>query len=120
VGTASLYGRFVNGTLAGNFSPYVNGDGGTLQKAIWALEDEISLEDAGGMDNPYLADVKTMFGSITLAKMDYVGNGVRVLNIYDGQIPRQDMLYFTANVPEVSSGLIVAMCLGGMVLLRRK
>ena len=120
VGTASLYERYIKGTLSGNFDVNTTGDGGQLQRAIWALEDEVTYNSAGGLNNPYLNDVSQLFGSFALSKVNYTGNKVKVLNIFDGNNLRQDMLITTFVIPEVSSGLIVACGLCGLVLIRKR
>jgi hypothetical protein len=105
IGTAYLYTLFATGTLSGY--NYTNGSGREasavmLQKAIWYLEDEITLTDAQKNSNTFLTGA---FGAITLfgdgsgvgvggakANNDFTQYQVGALNLWSDGKPKQDQL----------------------------
>lgn len=134
VGTAYLYSEFVQGTLTGYV--YSNGNSRasaavTLQKAIWYLEDEISLSKWQVNANPFLQLVFNAFGTPTKgvvgnaaggAKADNGGTiaGVRVLNLWSGGYKRQDQLVMFS-VPDGGPALaLLAMGIGALAWVRRR
>lgn len=139
VGTEYLYQNFAKGTLTGyDYDPSnVNGAGrskaGTLQDAIWYLEDELAL--ANPLTNEFLALVNTNFlssGGLAFAKANLdTTNAYNVfaLNLFDpvnggnrqSQLVYGDIDTTTFNVPD--GGLTLMMLgvgLSGMAMLRRR
>ncbi len=82
-GSAWLYLQFRSGALDPAYSANHNVNAGQLQQAIWALEDEVTYAAAGGAGNTYIAMVESEFGTFADAQLDYAGNQVRVINVYD-------------------------------------
>lgn len=131
VGTAWLYSEFASGVLAGyNYgnagSPNRKADADVLQKAIWALEDE--LGDPTG--NFYFDLAVSHFAALGKdAQANYTPGqfGVYVLNntqVENGQtVRKQDVLFYT-DAPSVPDGgttvAMLGLALSGMALARRK
>jgi hypothetical protein len=127
-GTVWLYSQFAQGLLANYDFSDASGerstDAGVLQKAIWALEDELS--DPVG--NYYYDLALAQFGNdAALAQANAAPGelGVYVLNMTgtsDG-VHRQDMLYFDgggASVPDGGTSLmLLGLALGGVGIFRR-
>jgi hypothetical protein len=113
-GSAYLYEMFARNTLPGYPGLNHSLNAGQLQLALWALEDEQTFAQAGGMGNPFLALAVTHFGSFALAQDNYAGPAVKVVNIYDdgdkekkGTENRQDVIIYIPQVPD--GGLTVAL-----------
>ena len=109
VGTAWLYLNFLDNTLPGVY------DGSALQKAIWALEDEIAWD----ANNDYLK----LFGSQAAAKMDYTGVEVAVLNPWLGDSRQPDVQSVLVRFPVPDGGtsaVLLGLGLISMTLIRRK
>jgi hypothetical protein len=130
LGTAYLYQRFANGSLAGAGYIYADGAGRAaqatvLQNAIWYLEDEISYAAAGGAGNAYLNLAASVFGGLANAKANNNLFAVAALNL-GGVDPnqKQDQLILHDNGFHVPDGGMTVMLLGvgltGLGLLRRK
>jgi hypothetical protein len=121
-GTAWLYEKFSNGSLAGysfaTGNPAANtaraASGRALQNAIWALENEQAVDPL----NPFVMAVVTEFGDFATAQMDYAGNRIGVLNPVDASLPVNDPFYLRQsvliNLPD--NGMAV-MLLGGSLML---
>lgn len=116
-GTAYLYSQFAAGTLSGY--DYLNAsnrksDAGSLQRAIWYLEGEITA-----------FDTTNEFYQLTIGIENYAQDangafGVQVLNLTDANNGvHQDQLYVTA-VPEPSVLVLLGICLVGVTIGVRK
>jgi hypothetical protein len=137
VGTAYLYTLFATGMLTGY--DYINGDGRessavTLQKAIWYLEDEISLTQTQKNNNIFLTGAIgaiTKFGDGTgigmggaKANNDFNIYHVGALNLWGGSsTPKQDqliMLQPPVKVPDGGATLaLLGLALSALGRLRR-
>ena len=123
LGSAYLYTLFATGTLSGY--DYSNGmgraaDAEQLQKAIWFLEDERTLSEAGGYGNEFLSAAVTKFGSVAGAKANNNSYNVGAINLWsDAGVDKQSQL-----IMRVPDGGVTALLLGfglsGLALLRRK
>jgi opacity protein-like surface antigen len=119
IGTAYLYYQFATGNLAGAGYHYTPGasrahSAAKLQKAIWFLEDEISLTPTQIQNNTFLQAAFGLYGTAAdpYAKRDNNLFGVAVLNL--GTAPgygNQDQLIL--RVPDGGSTL---MLLGGVLV----
>jgi len=124
IGTALLYLEFSTGTLSGyNYTPGSGREASALalQKAIWWLEDEITLSNPGG--NIFLSQL----GNLSNAKLDNNGfYNVGVLNLGPSPTyPNQDLLVMRPqvtpfNVPDGGiTLLLLGISMGGLFLFRR-
>lgn len=104
--TAYLYYSFITGTLA-DFSIANVADVDGLQYAIWYIENEINALPVGKATTYYDAAVAAGWTDI---------NGVRVFNLYDGQINKQSLLIY---VPEPLSLILFGLGLLGLGITRR-
>ena len=130
IGTGYLYSRFASGALAAD--GYVYASGGSraasavmLQKAIWFMEDEITLAAAGGGGNIFLNALNAQYGSLAAAHADNNVFKVAALNL--GGPPgyaNQDQLILHDNGFHVPDGgmtvMLLGMALTGLGLMRRK
>jgi hypothetical protein len=119
-GTAWLYKRFANGTLVdsdgvGNYNDRRDTNAGELQKAIWALEDEV---DYVGYTNYYVDLVQGIFGGNAGAAS--TDGSVLALNLWGvrDQKDVQSMLY---TVPDgAMTSVLLGLGLMSLALFRRK
>lgn len=150
-GTAWLYSQFANGTLTGyNYTDVaITGPGDTttgrgdsaaaLQAAIWYLEGQVSLANAGGTGvggNPFLnlLTAPTGSGGLGLASIntaftaDPGGFNVDVFNVGDPSTPGvfgdQAQLVLVSPGTSVPDGgttvMLLGIAFGGLALLKRK
>ena len=129
MGTAYLYTLFATGNLTGY--NYTNGSGRessavSLQKAIWYLEDEISLTLSERNANIFLTGAigaLTEFGGIAAAKADNDFNlyHVRALNLWSatGQA-KQDQLIMVRVPDGGATALFLGLALSGLAGFRRR
>lgn len=145
LGTAWLYSQFAAGTLTGYaYSGSAATFGGTgwtslrgqsaaaLQAAIWYLEGQVTLSQAGGAANPDLALLTTPTGSggLGLASLssalvsDVGGFNVDVMNIGDPGVYQYQAQLVIGNSTSVPDGgttvMLMGIALGGLALLKRK
>lgn len=115
-GTAWLFLNFSNGTLVdsdgvGNYLDNHNLNAGLLQKAIWALEDEIAAPAPNS--NAYY-DLALLHGG----KTTYWGNQVAVLNPWAGETDVQSVLI---RVPDSgTTAILLGLGMVSIALIRRK
>jgi hypothetical protein len=110
--TAYLYTQFREGN--GAFS-----NGALLQEAIWYLENEVTSASAAAL---YLIRLAHEQMDARGWDRDFLG-GVQVLNLWRGAnygTRAQDMLTYTASVPEPASALLLALGALGAVAARRR
>ena len=114
--TAYLYTRFATGVLSDyNYGAGRNVSAGQLQRAIWSLEEEITLGVSDVQANAWVAEALA-------SGWDDIGN-VRVLNtwgaghINDLNYRRQDQLYLTPVPGAVLLGMI-GLSIAGVKLRR--
>jgi hypothetical protein len=126
-GTAWLYSQFVAGTLEGY--SYIGEaqreiSAALLQNTIWYLEGETAFgapEPTAG--STFLVALKTQFGSLENAMLDYTGTGIGVLNLDASGTSterKQDMLVATAPVPIPAAAWLLGTGLIGLIGIRRR
>ncbi len=104
--TAYLYYSFITGTLA-DFSISNVTDVDALQYAIWYIENEIAALPLGKATAYYDAAVSAGWTDL---------NGVRVFNLYDGQINKQSLITYVA---EPMSLILFGLGLLGLGITRK-
>jgi hypothetical protein len=125
IGTAYLYTLFATGALAGYEYEHGNDraeSGVMLQKAIWWLEDEISLTQDQKNQNIFLQAAKTQFGSYAAAKADndFSQYHVAALNLTSNGKANQDQLIML-RVPDAgSTALFLGVAVTALARLRRR
>lgn len=132
LGTAWLYSQFRAGTLTDNSGNAYNtlANQGTLQMAIWYLEDEGDPLNANNSlvgdqsGNTFVLKAKNAL-SKTLAQIEADSNGaygVKVLNIYDNSNGfHQDQLAIVPEPTTVVAGALLLLPFGvGMLRILRK
>ncbi|MDM7995940.1 MAG: hypothetical protein QUT30_09690 [Acidobacteriota bacterium] len=121
VGTAWLYQQFALGTLTGyNYTPGVDRASSALllQQTIWYLEQESVVAPAS---NPFYDAVLAKFTTLALARADYKGSSVAVLNLYADSahtIHKQSQLIYLPDGG--ASVLLLGLGIGSLALLSRK
>jgi hypothetical protein len=146
VGTSYLYAQFAQGTLTGYIYKLgtIAGQPSNLdtraetaemlQHAFWFLEDEEDYATAGGVNNIFLNQVLSLYGSFgtstTGAKKDATGlnMGVGVINLATtaanaaaGKWDAQDQLIWPRPVPEQNATVaLLGLALAGLAGFRRK
>lgn len=103
-GTAFLYEGFALGSLGAGFSYTSSALSLQLQNMIWFLEDEQG--SWGSSPNLFSNLLESQYGSgwQTLAKQNYTGSAVQVVNLTQNGVNKQDQVFFAgrlaAQVPE--------------------
>lgn len=116
-GTAYLYTQFALGLLPASYYGSAS-NAAALQDMIWWLENEQNSWGAGTYNSLLLSQFGANWASV--AKADYTGSAVKVLNLTSGRTKNQDQLVFVG-VPDVSTtAALLGLGLLGLAGLRRR
>lgn len=123
-GAAFLYYEFATGQLTGYdyADPSARlADAGELQAAIWALQGNQSYSGYPSLaTDPFYYLATNTLGTLDASSADNGQYGVEVLQLWDGSIPAQNQLVYTAIPDSASTSGMLALACAGLVFLARR